>query len=208
MLRVLIVALVLLVAAIVWRPRSAPVAPPAAATVLPSARPLPPVALVDQAGQPFELAELEGNFALLFFGFTNCPDVCPLTLKVLADARAKIVAQAPEQVPHVVFVSVDPNRDTPEKIATYIRGFDPEFLGVTAPEETLRPLLSTLGVAVEKHSHGGESYNVVHNSTIYVVGPDGQWIAVSSGPHNPTTIASDFLKIRKGYRASPLTPNA
>jgi protein SCO1/2 len=131
-----------------------------------------------------------------------------LTLKVLADARAKIVAEAPENVPHVVFVSVDPNRDTPEKIAAYVQGFDPEFIGVTASEDTLRPLLTTLGVTVEKHEHGGESYNVVHNSTIYVVGPDGQWIAVSSGPHSPTTIASDFLKIREGHLASPRAPKA
>lgn len=208
MLRVLIVGLVLLVAIVVWRPRPEQIAPPASATVLPGTLGLPAVELVDQAGRPFALEQLTGNFALLFFGFTNCPDVCPLTLKVLADARASITAQAPGSVPNVVFVSVDPQRDTPEKITAYLKSFDPEFIGVTAPDEDLQPLLKTLGVTVEKHNHGGENYNVVHNSTIYVLGPDGQWIAVSSGPHNPATLASDFLKIRQGYLATRRTPSA
>ena len=66
--------------------------------------------------------------------------------------------------PRVLFVSVDPNRDTPERIAAYLNGFDPEFAGVTASDAELAPLLTALGVAVEKHEHGGANYNVVHNS--------------------------------------------
>jgi protein SCO1 len=208
MLRVLVVALVLLVAAIVWRPKPAPVTPPAAATLLPSTLALPDVALVDQAGRPFGLDALRGELTLLFFGFTHCPDVCPLTLKVLADARAELTTSAPRALPNIVFVSVDPNRDTPERIATYLANFDPRFIGVTAAEPALQPLLKALGVTVEKHDHGGDSYNVVHNSTVYVLGRQAELIAVSSGPHNPETLAADYLKIRQHYDAAHGSPQA
>lgn len=209
MLRILVVGLVLLVAAIMWRPeaRRGP-EPTTDATVLPEARPLPAVAFVDQVGEPFALESLHGEFAVLFFGFTHCPDVCPLTLKLLADARAELTKRAPDAVPKIVFVSVDPARDTPGRIADYLHNFDPEFIGVTASDEELQPLLRTLGVAVEKHDHGGGSYNVVHNGAIFFVGPRTEWIAVSSGPHDPKTVAADYLKIRRGYRPAPSTPKA
>jgi protein SCO1/2 len=129
-----------------------------------------------------------------------------LTLSLLAQVRADIASRAPRLAPRVLFVSVDSNRDTPERIATYLNGFDPEFLGVTAPDAELAPLLQMLGVAVEKHDHGGgASYNVVHNSAIYVLDPNAAWIAVSTGPHDPKVVASDYLRIRQraGGGASP-----
>jgi protein SCO1 len=207
MLRVLVVGLVVLVAAMFLLPRPSS-SPPTTATLLPEPRALPPVELVDAAGRPAGLETFRGRYSLLFFGFTNCPDVCPLTLKVLADARAELAARAPNAVPQVVFVSVDPGRDTPEKIAAYLGNFDTSFVGVTAEDARLAPLLSALGVTVEKHRHGGESYNVVHNSTVYVIGPAAEWIAVSSGPHAAATIAADFLKVRQRHQIAHRTPSA
>jgi protein SCO1/2 len=208
MLRILVVGLVVLVAAMFLLPRGNRGAPPQTATMFEQTLPLPDVQLIDQAGQEFGLAELRGDFSLLFFGFTNCPDVCPLTLKVLADARAEIAARAPRVTPRVVFVSVDPSRDTPETIAAYLGNFDPEFVGVTATDARLEPLLRTLGVSGQKHQHGGANYTVVHNSTVYVIGPQAELIAVSSGPHDPATIAADYLKIRQRYQATQRTPAA
>jgi len=203
LLRVLVVGLVLLVAVVFMLPHGARFAPPAKATVLPEARPLPSVELVDANGRPLTTDSLRGEFTVLFFGFTNCPDVCPLTLQMLAQARAKIVEQAPRAVPQILFVSVDPERDDTERIAAYVKAFDPEFLGATAPERELKPLLEQLGVGVEKqHSHGGESYNVVHSSAVYFIGPDADWIAVATGPHDPAVVAADYLKIRQRYRAT------
>ena len=101
--------------------------------------------------------------------------------------------------PRVLFVSVDPNRDTPERIAAYLNGFDPEFVGVTASDAELEPLLKQLGVAVEKHEHGGANYNVVHNSAIYVLDQNAEWIAVSTGPHDPKVVATDYLRIRQRH---------
>jgi protein SCO1/2 len=199
MLRVLIVGLVLLVAVMLARPR--PGAAVESATVFPEGLPVPQIALTDQAGREFTLEDFRGRFTWLFFGFTNCPDICPLTLQVLADARAQVVARNAALDPQVVFVSVDPSRDSPERIAAYLRSFDPDFRGVTAPDAALAPLLAKLGVTVEQHAHGADSYNVVHNPHVYLIGPDATWIAVSSTPHVAATLASDYVKIRRRYRA-------
>lgn len=208
MLRILVVGLVVLVAAMFLMPRGERGAPPQTATILPEARELPAVTLVDHAGHELSLADLRGDFTLLFFGFTNCPDVCPLTLQLLSSVRADIARRAPQLVPRVLFVSVDPHRDTPERIAAYVAGFDPAFVGATAADAELAPLLTALGVGVQKHEHGGQHYNVVHNSAVYVLGPDAKWIAVSTGPHEPATLASDFLNIRQRYRVASSTPGA
>ena len=201
MLRVLVVALVVLVAAMFLLPR-APQAPKNA-TELPEPRALADVRFVDKTGAPARLSDFKGNYTLLFFGFTNCPDVCPLTLSLLAQVRADIASRAPRLTPRILFVSVDPSRDTPERITAYLNGFDPEFAGVTASDAELAPLLAMLGVAVEKHEHGGANYNVVHNSAIYVLDPNAQWIAVSTGPHDPKVVASDYLRIRQQHPAAP-----
>jgi len=126
-----------------------------------------------------------------------------LTLKTLADARAAIAARAPAATPKVLFVSVDQNRDTPARIAEYLSHFDPEFVGVTAPETELAPLLKALGVTVEKHDHGGGAYTVVHNSTLYVLGPGAEWIALSRGPQDAAALAADYPLIRLRYRSIP-----
>ena len=203
MLRVLVVGLVVLVAAMFMMPR--PTSPPSAATILPEPRELPAVELVDAHGSRLDLDAFRGHFSLLYFGFTQCPDVCPLTLKALADARAKVSDRAPQAVPQVVFVSVDPERDTPAAIAQYLGHFDASFVGATGSDARLAPLVAALGVTVEKHHHEGEHYNVTHNDTVYVIGPNAELVAIASGPHDPATLASDYIKIRQRYQASHRT---
>jgi hypothetical protein len=83
--------------------------------------------MTDQAGNPVNLEDLKGQWSILFFGFTTCPDICPTTLSVLADAVADI-----ENPPQVVMVSVDPDRDTPEKLGQYVPAFNPAFRGFVA----------------------------------------------------------------------------
>lgn len=202
MLRILVVALVVLVAAMFVLPHGAR-GKLQAATLLPEPRSLPDIALTDATGHPLHLRDLRGDFTLVFFGFTNCPDVCPLTLKALADARAELARRAPRLTPpKVVFISVDPARDSAERIAAYLRNFDPEFIGATAAESALEPLLSALGVSVEKHVHGGPEYNVVHGTAVYFLNADAQWVAVAKGPQDPAVFATDYLKIRQRRPAS------
>jgi protein SCO1 len=203
MLRVLVVGLVVLVAAMFMMPR-APL-PTSAATVLTEPRALPDVDLVDAHGSRLDLDAFRGRYTLLYFGFTQCPDVCPLALKALADVRANLAERAPQAVPQVVFVSVDPERDTPAAIAQYLGRFDASFVGATGSAARLAPLVAALGVTVDKHTQGDDHYSVTHNDAVYMIGPNAELVAISSGPHDPATLASDYIKIRQRYRASHRT---
>ena len=177
---------------------------PEVATVLTPPLAIPDATLVDHAGRRFTMADLEGRFSLMFFGFTHCPDICPLTLQVLARARAEVGALAPELVPDVVFVSVDPYRDTPERILEYLGNFDTDFTGITGSDDALAPLLGALGVTVHKNERDGEYYNVIHNGTVYVIGPEAELIAVFTGSsHDADAIATDLVRIRRRYTNVP-----
>jgi protein SCO1/2 len=199
MLRILIIALVMLVAAMLLLPRARDTVPaPETATVLEPPPALPEFALVDDAGQPFTTASLRGDYRLMFFGFTHCPDICPLTLQVLASAVSALREQAPELVPEVVFVSVDPRRDSAQRIRAYLNNFDSQFRGVTGADESLEPLIKAFGLTVHKTEIDGEHYNVVHNGTVFVIGPNAELVALFGGSsHEAAAIVSDYLRIRR-----------
>ena len=198
LLRVILVALVLLVAAMMFLPRQA-VPPPSAATELPQPLDLPAVAFTDELGAPFTTADLGGEFSLVFFGFTNCPDICPLTMQVLAAAQASLRERGQRFVPRVVLVSVDPDRDDAERLRAYVTAFDPEFKGITAPTQDLAPLLAKLGVVVMRHEHAGGSYSMTHNPQVFVTSPAGQVVAILSKAEDAETVATDFLRIRQRF---------
>lgn len=207
MLRIIVVALVLLVAAMFLLPRERNLTrQPLAATVLPAPLEIPSFELADTAGVPFTRHDLEGRFSLVFFGYTFCPDICPLTLQVLAAVRDDLERRAPELVPQIVFVSIDPQRDSAARIRAYLGNFDPEFIGVTAADEELAPLEEALGVTVHKMGADGENYNVTHNGTIYLVGPAARLRALfNESPQDAAAIASDYLLLRRRLK-SPAPP--
>jgi len=204
MLRILVVGLLVLVVALMLIGRESRMLPaPAVATVLPESRTLPATAFTDTTGSAFTTADLAGEYTLLFFGFTNCPDICPLTMQILASAKAEIDARLPRATPRVAFVSVDPARDDTARIRSWLANFDDRFIGLRASEETLAPLLQALGVTVHKQEVEGEWYNVVHNGTIYVLNEDAEWIALFSGTeHDASAVATDFIRIFNLARAS------
>lgn len=103
--------------------------------------------LTDHSGASTRLAELRGTPVLLFFGYTHCPDVCPLTLATLRDALAAAGARPGDA--KVLLVTVDPARDTPEALAAYVRNFGPDVVGLTGPAEQIRPVLSAYGIHAE-----------------------------------------------------------
>lgn len=199
MLRILVVGLLLLVGAMLFLPRGAPPVPePAVATQLPEPLPLPEIALIDANGEPFGLDDLRGRFSLLFFGFTHCPDICPLTLQVLAAARERL---SDATAPQVVFVSVDPYRDTPERIGEYLANFDTAFIGATGSDAELAPWVEALGVTVHKNEQDGSPYNVTHNGTVYVIGPNASLVGLFGGSsHDTDTIVTDFARLRARAR--------
>jgi len=196
LLRVLVVALVVLVAAMMLLPHPGDIAAEVTvATVLDAPRSLPAVALVDQDGEAFAIGQLAGQPVLVFFGFTHCPDICPLTLAVLAQAMDSLQDEQP--APRVLFVSVDPGRDTPALIKAYVEAFDPDFIGATADQAALAPLIAALGVTVHQERQGDAVYNVVHNGTVYLLDADGRWTAIFGGSaHRAEDIVHDYRALR------------
>ena len=166
------------------------------ATWLDSARPLPDLALMDGRGRDFRQDQLRGHWTLMFFGFTNCPDVCPTTLAALAAVRRQLADLPTGEMPAVVFVSVYPGRDTPEALGRYVAHFDPQFAGVTGTPAAIETLTRALGVAVFIGAAKDDgSYAVDHTAAIFLIDPDAALRAVFSGPHLAAAIAGDYRRI-------------
>lgn len=163
------------------------------ALVLPQPRAVAEFSLIDHDGQPFGREDLAGRWTLVFFGFTNCPDVCPTTLQTLAMASAELADLPPELQPAVIMISVDPGRDTVDKMATYVPYFDPGFVGVTGEPEQIDALARSIGVAyaITTESDDG-SYGVEHTASVFLMGPDSAMAAVFSSPHTARGIADDY----------------
>ena len=161
-----------------------PPAKPLTATILPAGGEVPAFRLTDQAGNPIDQNVFRGQWDLVFFGSTNCPDVCPITLGVLAAARRELEAAGETTLPRIVLVSVDPERDTPESLARYLGAFGDSTLGITGDESELRNLTDGLGIFFEKRAANEDGYYVVdHSAAVLVIDPDGRFHALFSTPH-------------------------
>jgi protein SCO1/2 len=165
--------------------------------VLPEPRVIADFALIDQLGQPFSLEQLRGSWSLIFFGFTHCPDVCPTALYELQQVRKSLAQKLDEstQMPEILFVSVDPERDTPEALRAYLSHFDPSFIGLTGKHEQLLPLTKQVGIAyrIEEHESGVTQYSVDHSTGILLTNPAGRLHGVFPAPHGAADISADLL---------------
>jgi len=162
------------------------------ATALVPPRPLPAFSLTDDAGAAFDLSRLKQRWSLLFFGFTHCPDVCPTTLGMLAQTE-KLLADLPADLkPQIVLVSVDPQRDTPQQLAYYVKFFSKSFTGVTGTPTAIDELTQAMGVPVAISPQANGDYTVDHSAAIFLVNPDGALRALFSTPHIPAVIAADY----------------
>lgn len=161
------------------------------ATVLAEPRPLPEFSLVDHGGRTFDAARLRGHTTLLFFGFTHCPDICPATLSQLTAARRQLAASGGGALPQIVLVTVDPARDTPEVLASYVGYFGEGVTGVTGTADQIRALAEPLGIHFEK-SPLGDDYTMSHSTAVLVVGPDASLTALFSSPHDVSALVHDL----------------
>ncbi len=153
--------------------------------------PAPALRLTDVEGKVFELAAQRGRVVLLYFGYTHCPDICPTTLSDWAKARAALGA-AGEKV-QLVFVSVDPERDTPGVSAAYVKQFSASIVGLTASAADLDTIKKDWGFAVMKEETGSPAgYGVSHPGQTYVVDAQGLGREVLPPGTPPATIASDL----------------
>jgi protein SCO1/2 len=170
-----------------------------AATVLPQPRPLAPFELIDQQRQPFGLERLKGRWSFLAFGYTHCPDVCPMTLGALKQASEQIrAALQSKKQPQVVFVSVDPERDTPQQLDGYVSYFSKDFVGVTGSPQAIEAFARQLSVPYGRSpGKASDEYSVDHSASILLIDPQARLFAIFSAPHDPHRIASEFLEIRR-----------
>lgn len=174
---------------------------PFSGAVLPESRPLPDVTLIDHDGAPLQTEALAQDWQLLFFGFTYCPDVCPMTLAQLTGVLVDIEEQAPEAVPEVIFVSVDPNRDTPAQLKNYVQHFHPNIRGATGEREAIDTLTASLGIAYTLHEPGEDGqYPVDHSAAVLLIDPSGGMKAVWNPPHGRSEMVNDFLRITGATR--------
>lgn len=162
------------------------------------AAPLPAFALQGPRGK-FGNAELAGHWSFMFFGYTQCPDICPTALALMKELKAKLAAgSAVSAAPtfQVVFVSVDPGRDTPQLLGEYMAAFDPSFMGVSGPDAALLPLTRALGVFFQRNDRtDARHYTVDHSAAIYLIDPQGRLAAVFAPPQEASKMAADYRRI-------------
>lgn len=165
---------------------------PRVALVFPEPAPIPAFALVDQHGAPADGAVFEGHWNLVFFGFTHCPDVCPMTLQVLAAAQQQLSEQGQAPLPRIVLVSVDPERDTPEAMSGYVSHFGTGSIGLTGDLSQIRALADGLGIFFEKREGEGDNYGVDHSAAVLVIDPQGRLHGLFGAPHRAEDYVHDL----------------
>jgi len=162
-----------------------------AGTALPEPRALPVFALVDQAGRPFGPARFEGRWSLLFTGFTHCPDVCPTTLALMAELNRRVARDDLQ----FVFLSVDPERDTPDAVARYLAHFDAALVGATGARAEMERLTAGLGLAQVRNPGSGDEYTVDHSTAFVLIDPEARLSGYFSAPHERDSLAADLAAL-------------
>ena len=165
------------------------------------ARDLPEFELVNHRSQPLRRSDLNGQWSLMFFGYTHCPDICPIGLQTMAQMMKAIDDPDVSDNLQVYFVSVDPHRDRPEVLAEYVGYFDPRFNGATAAIEQLTPLTRSLGIAhaIRNKTEGSDHYDVDHSSAFVLVNPQAQYAGLFSAPQDADALARDLTRIIERY---------
>ncbi len=169
---------------------------PIQGSILSPARKVAVPALVKDDGSVFTLDDLTGQWNLLFFGYTHCPDVCPTTMGAVAQAR-KIAIANNHLFPQVFFVSVDPERDKVETLTEYVQYFDTDFIAVTGDEKLIKAFTLQMSVVYMKMPAEDDTgdYIVDHSAALLLINPEGKLVAFFNSPHNPKTILKDFQTV-------------
>lgn len=150
--------------------------------------------LIDHHGNPFNPARLEGQWTLVFFGFTHCPDICPTTMTFL-NTFLESLEGTEAQDPQVVMVSVDPARDTVQQLADYMPYFNPDFTGVTGEFLDIHRFATKLNTPFRKVMDEDGSYQVDHSSNIVLINPRGDYHGFFRAP-------LDLAKMKVTYRSA------
>lgn len=174
----------------------------ATATVLPNPRAIVPFKLTDNKNQVFDNNSLKGHWTFLFFGFTNCPHICPTTMDDMRQVFS-IFQKDKIKEPNFVMVSIDPERDTVKKVNTFVTAFNPDFEGAIGSKTEIEKLTKAMGIVYMKTKPKSDpeavNFEIDHSGTIVLVNPQGKITAFFSMPHEPKKIAKDFEKIQSHF---------
>jgi protein SCO1/2 len=150
--------------------------------VYPAPKTIAPFSLKNSDGSEFSLAQLQGHWTLLSFGFTTCPDICPTTLTELNAVFGILKLPSLEaSAAQIVFISIDPERDTPSSLNSYVKYYNPAFIGATGDIPALTDFATNLGAVFEKEATGpgAQDYTMAHTASIFLINPQGQLAALA-----------------------------
>lgn len=146
--------------------------------------------LTSHEGEPVSLADFRGKVVLIYFGYSFCPDVCPIHLSLLTAALDQMPARARDQV-QPLFISIDPERDTPEALAGYVRHFTPSLIGLTGSSEEIAAVAGTYAVGYSREDDPDMSeYLMAHTSAFFVIDPEGRMVDLLRPDMTPDQLAS------------------
>ena len=165
------------------------------AFIIPEPIELPDFSLLDHTNKPVTTDTFRGQWDLIFFGFTNCPDICPTTLQTLASIKRELENIGSETTPRIVLVSVDPERDTPAVLGQYMNYFGQGNLAVTGQIDEIVKLTTALGIYFKKTVVDGDNYSVDHSAAVLLINPDGEFSALFSAPHLLADYVNDLPAI-------------
>jgi protein SCO1 len=151
-----------------------------------------PIALVDQDGRTVTEASFAGRPHLVFFGFTHCPDVCPTTLFEVSEILRAAGPGAKDA--RALFITVDPERDTPQVLKDYLGSFDPRVIGVTGDSEAIAAVIKSYRVYAKKVPTDGGGYTMDHTAIVYLMGKDGRFIVPFNMKRRPEEAAEDLKR--------------
>ena len=166
-----------------------------------------PFQLTDQNGRPFTQNGLKGRWSLIYFGFTNCAHICPVHMLQLAKFYRELEARptADNSLPQVVFISVDPARDTPEKVKQYVNNFHPDFIGLTGEENQISALEAFFKAQHKANTAINGQYQVNHSALVYLVNPHMQMVASFYPPFYIDGLVKDYLAVIEQVRPTLTT---
>ena len=152
--------------------------------------------LINQDGQRISDTQFAGRYRLVYFGFANCPDVCPVDLQVMSEGLRRFEAEHPERGGRVqpIFITVDPARDTPELLKAYVANFHSRLIGLTGTEEEIKATLKAHGGSEMGRAETEGGYNINHSRYVLLMGPQGEPIAIVPHDQGPEQVAAELDK--------------
>lgn len=170
------------------------------AVLYPQPRILPDFHLSQANGQPLTLADWRGRWSVVYFGYTSCPDVCPTTLQTLKTAWAELGGRGLHDKIRIDFISVDPERDTPEVLGKYVAFFSPDFIAASGSDEQLTRITRALGLVYARTKTADGNIAVDHSGSAVIIDPQAQLVGIFRPPLAAADVASDMTTLAAGNR--------